>query len=85
MGLDVFLGQSRSLLLIVSVSLDPVLCPVVNWMLRPLIDMGSALSRPCSLVDGDGGSGCEVLDAPHQPWLAVLDGCEGDGEHGCEA
>jgi len=26
-----------------------------------------------------------VLDAPYQLWQAELDGCEGNGEHGCEA
>jgi len=40
---------------------------------------------PPSLVEVIYGSGHEVLDAPHQPWLAVLGGCEGDGEHGGEA
>jgi len=38
-----------------------------------------------SRVDGIKNLGCEVLDAPYQPGLALSEGCECYGEHGCEA
>ena len=68
-----------------SLSFDTVLCPAVELdALASLRYRVGSILTPASQVEV-GVSGCEVLDAPYQPGLALSEGCEGDGEHGGEA